>query len=379
MIEFECGKCGKHVRVRDDAAGKRGRCPQCGAVLSFPGAENGVSLRKSEEPTEATQPSRPAHQSSAQGMPAPQPAPLESGHVAQALSVNVHLPKRTSSLGVVSLILGVVAFLFCWVPVLGILSLPLSALGVLLAAIGLGIALVRRGSGIGWPIGGGAVSVLALAIGVAQVAVIGSCAEAITKSSEQGTRTNQQVVGPGPGEAGRGEQAGTSDAGTAPPPPATQEQEWASAKGSVRQGDVELTVSSVFIGKVPVRGGFDDGDSVSEDELLAVQLEIVNRSESKKVEYESWLGRDISFSRDYATLQDNFGNNYRRVSFGFGTEIVGHTEKASIYPGKSLADVLVFQAPVEKAEYLNLELPADNCGGTGMFRLRIPADMIQRR
>jgi len=122
------------------------------------------------------------------------PPRLEHGHVPQAPSVNVHMPTRTSSLGVVSLILGVVAFLFCWIPLLGMLSIPLSALGLLLAAIGFVVALVRRGSGIGYPIGGGVVSGLALAIGMAQVAAVSGVATAIDESQRQQTRTNQEVV-----------------------------------------------------------------------------------------------------------------------------------------------------------------------------------------
>ena len=36
MIKFECGSCGKSLRVADDHAGKRGKCPQCQAVVTVP-------------------------------------------------------------------------------------------------------------------------------------------------------------------------------------------------------------------------------------------------------------------------------------------------------------------------------------------------------
>jgi len=293
------------------------------------------------------------------------------------------MPKRSSSLGIVSLILGVVAFLICWIPLIGVVSIPVSALGVLLAAIGLLVALVRRGSGIGWPIGGGAVSGLALAIGIAQVAALGGAAEAIRQSGEHANRTQQEIVTAGvPSGSTREATARNTpeaDMPAAQSPPAAPEPEWASAKNAVRQGDIELRVMRVLTGKVPLRSGFGDGESSSEDDLLAIHLEIINRSQNKKIEYRSWLGRDIAFSRDYATLQDNFGNTYKRISFGFGTKIVGHTESESIYPGKSLGDVLVFELPIDTAEYLRLELPAKNFGGEGMLRLQIPADMIQRQ
>lgn len=36
MIEFKCNECGKQLRVKDDAAGKKGKCRQCGTVLLVP-------------------------------------------------------------------------------------------------------------------------------------------------------------------------------------------------------------------------------------------------------------------------------------------------------------------------------------------------------
>lgn len=35
-IEFVCPTCGKTLKLRDEAAGKRGRCPQCQAVITVP-------------------------------------------------------------------------------------------------------------------------------------------------------------------------------------------------------------------------------------------------------------------------------------------------------------------------------------------------------
>jgi hypothetical protein len=38
-IQFSCSLCGKHLRVRDGAAGRKCRCPSCGNVATIPGAE----------------------------------------------------------------------------------------------------------------------------------------------------------------------------------------------------------------------------------------------------------------------------------------------------------------------------------------------------
>lgn len=39
MIQFKCSNCGKQLRAKDDAAGKKGKCPQCGVIVVVPGGE----------------------------------------------------------------------------------------------------------------------------------------------------------------------------------------------------------------------------------------------------------------------------------------------------------------------------------------------------
>jgi biopolymer transport protein ExbD len=36
MIRFRCDGCGKQLKVADSLAGKRGKCPRCGAVVNVP-------------------------------------------------------------------------------------------------------------------------------------------------------------------------------------------------------------------------------------------------------------------------------------------------------------------------------------------------------
>jgi hypothetical protein len=76
--------------------------------------------------------------------------------------------------------------------------------------------------------------------------------------------------------------------------------------------------------------------------------------------------------------RDNFGNHYRGINFGFSTLPEFRTEDESIYPGKSIKDQLVFEAPIGTATHLDLEIPGANVGQAGFFRFRIPAQAIQR-
>jgi hypothetical protein len=315
------------------------------------------------------------------------PPPIEAGHVPGLPSINVNLPKRASSLGIAALILGVLAFLLCWVPLVGVLTLPLSGLGLIFGIVGLLISVTRKGSGIGYPIAGGIVSTLALIIAIAQIAVIGSAANAVATAAQhanqQMSRTNQQVVTPArPIPVGSHNQKNQLSTLTLDKPqelaaPKAAEPQWASARQPVRQGDIQVTITKVRVGKVPLNDMFGQ-TTQSKDDLLAIEVDLLNLSKAKKIEYNSWRGGDFTMSRDFGTLVDNIGNSYKRINFSMSTEIVGQTKSASIYPGKTLHDVLVFEPPVGTEKYLDLELPASNFDGTGMLRLRIPADMIQK-
>jgi hypothetical protein len=107
---------------------------------------------------------------------------------------------------------------------------------------------------------------------------------------------------------------------------------------------------------------------------------VSNLRKTKKIDFTTWRGKDFSVSRDYATVTDDNGNEYKRMDFGFkaikkygfqGAQ--NYENEASIYPQESFEDLLVFEKPVENRKWLHLELPASNFGGTGMVRFEIPA------
>lgn len=107
----------------------------------------------------------------------------------EASVINVNYQSRGSSLGVAAIVLGCVALLFCWVPVLGLVSTPLSGLGLLLASLGFLVSLFRGGTGIGYVIAGGALSGLALTIAMfvtaGTAAVVGAAAEAAARDANR--------------------------------------------------------------------------------------------------------------------------------------------------------------------------------------------------
>jgi hypothetical protein len=155
------------------------------------------------------------------------------------------------------------------------------------------------------------------------------------------------------------------------------EPSWASPDKAVRQGDLQVRITKVSVGKVPLK---DFGrESRSADALLRIQLELINVNPTKKVEYRSWAGADFALDDNYATLRDNFGNNYRRITFGFAsTPVGGVSGSESIYPNKTVTDVLVFEMPLDNATHLDLGMPAKNYACEGMIRYRIPLKFVSR-
>jgi len=276
------------------------------------------------------------------------------------------------------------AFLICWIPFLGLLGVPLSLLGIVLGGIGLLLAVFRRGAGIGFPIAGTAISLLAagtaITISGAAATAVSSVGESIVEASARANATKQSIV-PETDQIASDSGDKQDAVGNASTPEAdvnAEKQEWADAREAVQQGDMQLRVVNVKIGKVPLKDSFRD-DAESKDELLTITVELKNVNATKKIDYNTWSGKSISFDRDFATLKDNFENSYKRINFGFSTQPAGGIERVeSIYPDKVVTDLLVFEIPLDTVEYLRLELPAKNFGGSGMLRIQIPKEMIVR-
>lgn len=125
--------------------------------------------------------------------PAPLRQPFEQGHYRGTPLVNIAPPRRGSSLGVASLILGIIAFLICWIPIVSLIGVPLSALGLVLGLIGLPVALSRRGASVGYPIAGIAVCGLALFIAISMTTLL---VGGVIKSNQGNTTNNPVTIAP---------------------------------------------------------------------------------------------------------------------------------------------------------------------------------------
>jgi hypothetical protein len=148
---------------------------------------------------------------------------------------------------------------------------------------------------------------------------------------------------------------------------------WVDAsRDALLHGDVRLRVSSATVG--PAAFEPVPGQKPPSERCLTIGLRITNAGIVRKVNYTSWGG--AAPGRPRLVLRDNQGRTYPEKAFSFGWVVKGRTATASIPPGKTLDDVLVFEAPPAAVEYLRLELPGSAVGAEGPFRMEVPRSMI---
>lgn len=145
-IAVNCPSCRCKMRVPDTLAGRKAKCPKCGHIIAVPAI------------TQTSESRNPIHAKSM-----PQPA-VELPSVTRSISAAGPGRGAVHSLGIGSMVLGIVALLFSFIPCIGVFSMPLSGLGLLLGIIGTVVALRRSGRGIGFPIAGSAINGMALLI-----------------------------------------------------------------------------------------------------------------------------------------------------------------------------------------------------------------------
>ena len=132
-------------------------------------------------------------------------------------------------------------------------------------------------------------------------------------------------------------------------------------------GDVSVRIA--LVAKASPRSGKTD------EGRLLVGVEVRNLSATRKVDYIGWTRDGMARG---ARLTDNFGNVYKPLPVG-RVSVSGPRPPMSIYPSKSGREVLAFELPIAKAEWLRLELSAVAFGKDDVVRLTIPAKMITPR
>ncbi len=240
--------------------------------------------------------------------------------------------RASPSLGISSLVLGVVTFVTCWIPLVGILSIPMAGLGFLLGIAGLVGSVKRQGRGIGFAIAGSATCLLALVVSLAINWIILIAFWDVIIGRYLVNQTVTPLADPCPDQPQPGAEPGWPDA----------------SDDAVRQGDLRVRI--------------DDLSRQPGAKELHIHVGLENVGNSRKIDYQGWGVANAP------TLTDNFGNAYRQMP--------GHELRETLHPGKSVHDVLVFEAPLANVQYLRLKLPASAFGGWGRLQLEIPRSLL---
>jgi hypothetical protein len=394
MISFHCQRCGKAFKVDDSAGGKHAKCSHCGAHIVVPTDSPASPLPPSPTASTTAIQSPPQRQETVStrrpsaAAPATaddfydsiigpsSPAGPSNTAPAVALQTNVHVKVTppspiSNSLGIASLVLGILSFFVCWIPFIG---LSFGGLGLLLGIAGFAVAMSRKGAGVGFAIAGSAVSLVSVAAGLvfatafaSAIATVDRMANEVKAGSQQEIKAHSRASGPRPGVA-----PVVADAQATP-----EKIEWADAsKQGLRLGDANVSIASVKTGRIPLRDALQE--TQSQDKCLVVWLNIRNTSTRKKIDYEGWATEMTGLFDAGPTLVDDAGNKYKRVTFGLGTTVKGASGRDSIYPTQSLTDAIVFEVPVDGIEHLRLMLPGKAVGDESHnARFQIPKQMIQ--
>jgi hypothetical protein len=265
--------------------------------------------------------------------------------------------------------MGIIALLLSCMPFVGVVSLPLSGLGLAMGVGGCIFCILRHGPGFGMSIAGSCVSVVALLFGIIWLTLVATISSTPSRTGPSVQQTPNADTTPANGE----EPSHPVAAG----PQTPAQPDWADAsRVGLQSGDVNIRLGPVVVNNVTLKT-FEAGKS--EDKLLQITVTVKNASATRKIDYESWGDTSQLFDKHIPSLSDNFGNSYKRVTFGFATKVVGQQRQASIHPGQSITDLVVFEAPLANVQYLQLDLPTSAFAGAGKdLKFRIPASMIQR-
>ena len=299
------------------------------------------------------------------------------------------MKKRATGLGA----LAAVALLFCWIPTVGLISLPLCIVGLVAGGAGLLVAVVSRGGSRLYPAqrrpwrfvaptGGVALSGLALAATVMVATGPTSDAEEPIAPIRIATSSNQTAEAARPV---RDKPLTIVVSGTEKDTPRTFGAEPARAPEQATPievdrtpkplGPAEVNIEACTFGEVPLVGAQGRSAGITRQEMLVVRVSVKNIG-STAFTYQTMAGDDAGLV-DAVVLRDARGVVLRRARFGFAIVPAGRIASERVEPGRSLSDVLVFERPAGTPRGLSLTVPGRCVGAAGEVTLQVPVPVMR--
>ncbi|HJZ94669.1 MAG TPA: hypothetical protein VKE40_27635 [Gemmataceae bacterium] len=144
--------------------------------------------------------------------------------------------------------------------------------------------------------------------------------------------------------------------------------EWVDVrKAAWQRDDVRVTVTSHTIGPVELTGPKEQRRWTKE-KYVQVRVRVDNVGVARSFDVKGWTASGELAAR----LTDGAGKALLVKTFTEGWEPPGRPTAATLFPGRSFEQLLIFEAPANVAGQLQLELPGAAFGGTDPVRLLIP-------
>lgn len=363
-----CPRCRTRFQVPEQAAGKTATCSnqRCHAKFVIPslpavtgvGAAGGFAggmVPAARPPREVSLPN-----------PSELTIQLDTSS-RRPSSVTIQAAAPSNSMGIVSLVVGILALLLCWLPMMNRLGYVIGGLGVALGLLGMLVASQQRGASIGFPIGGLVLSIVGLTLAIQLDQGLQSLKTAVTNtfSEGRGAKTRQPAGKPGRPGADTGVARADMDEGP---------KRWADAtKTIVTRDSISLKINAVRLGtiaRIDISGKHELGP------YLVINALVGNKSDTKKVDFQGW-SNELNPLAATCRLTDEHGNDYRQMRSGISGKWDGQVLRETIAPRGAMNDVLVFEPPVSAAQELHLEIPGEPLGCDGWYRFAIPRRMFE--
>ena len=114
---------------------------------------------------------------------------------------NIEIQRSSSPLGIASLVIGIIACLFAWIPYLGMIALPMGVIGIVLAVIGILISLFSPKTSSSYSIGGLITCIVALVVAYNVTATVNDALLATSNKKGNESTIDEQTLDEGSSEA----------------------------------------------------------------------------------------------------------------------------------------------------------------------------------
>jgi hypothetical protein len=188
------------------------------------------------------------------------------------------------------------------------------------------------------------------------------------------------------------ERAGAAKGGRQPTrtaAPTTNARVWAGPNEPVACGDLRVRLTSATVEPTtPAGAAPPDAASpanAAHASSLRLTFSVENASTTRRLAFRPWRGEDFLGAGGADHVRDNFGNSYKFIAAGPGPTTAAAAvpsaafePNVSLYPGKSATVQLTFEPPVDKVQFIEIELPAANVGGfkSVPLQFRVPASAV---